>query len=72
MIISKISSIRNGHGGDIFFKGITKEFGTNPFVISNTEPYKMMSPEPELEERMSPRIETKSKYNGSVGGAPSL
>ena len=31
-ILGKITSLRNGRGGDVFFKGLAKTFQTNPII----------------------------------------
>ena len=31
-ILARFGSLMNGKGGDVFFKGISKQFGPNPII----------------------------------------
>ena len=39
-ILSRISSLRNGSGGDVFFKSLAQSFGAQTFIPQITDPEK--------------------------------
>ena len=75
-ILGKIGSLRNGRGGDLFFKGLMKSFQVNPVIppsnyYQDFDPPEQVSDYQENEEMLNPKFQVKTKFYGSVGGGGS-
>lgn len=72
-ILSRIRSLQNGRGGDMFFKGLAKTFQCNPVIppasyYQDFEEKYDPSDYQEVNEIMHPKFLLKTKFLGSVGG----
>ena len=67
-ILAKFGSLINGRGGDVFYKGISKQFGPNPYSPKSGS---LLNKDISIYLNQSPALEPViTRTQMSVGGAP--